>query len=229
MINLPWFRRRPLEPVALAYRDGTVPRVARKSPLDPLTFVVIDAETTGFDPGKDRILSLAAVPVRAGRLEVAAMRSWLVYQPRAPLTDAVRVHGILPSETLTGRPEKEVLAELLPMITGAVLVGHHVGFDVQMLNAALHRHFGVRVRNPRLDTAKLAMQVLEPFRRTGYPGQRAPSLDELCTHCEISPLERHTAEGDAFTTAELLMVLCSKYARQRGRPLTSSDLPLEKP
>jgi DNA polymerase-3 subunit epsilon len=214
--------------VAIAYRDGTKNRIPRKSPLDPLTFVVIDAETTGFDPAKDRILSLAAVPVKAGRLELSALRSWLIYHPEAPMTEAVRVHGILPSETRTGDPESLVLEQLLPMITGAILVGHHVGFDVRMLNATLNRHFHVRLRNPILDTATFAMHVLEPFRKTGYPGQRAPSLDEVCTHCEISAWERHTAEGDAFTTAELLMVLCSRYARQLRRPLTTSDLPLEK-
>lgn len=227
MIRWPWSRP-PVSPVALAYCEGTASRLRRKSPLDPVTFVVLDAETTGFEPGRDRILSLAAVPVKAGVLQLSEIRSWLVYHHEAPFTDAVNVHGILPSETRTGQPEATVLAELLPVLTGAVLVGHHLGFDVRMLNAALQQHLRIRLRNPLLDTAKLAMHVLEPFRKTGYPGQRAPSLDEVCTHCEITPLERHTAAGDAFMTAELLMVLCAKYARQLGRKLTATDLPLDR-
>lgn len=225
-MTFPWFRRAPLDPVALAYRDGTASRVPRKTPLEQLRFVVLDAETTGFDPAKDRILSVAAVPVTAGTLQLSGLRSWLVYQSTARFSEAVRVHGILPSETQTGEPEAAVLAELLPLLTGAVLVGHHLAFDVAMLNAALHRHFRVRLRNPMLDTAQLAMRVLEAFRKTGYPGQRTPSLDEVCTHCEIAPVERHTASGDTFTTGELLLVLGAKQARQLGRPLTAGDLPL---
>lgn len=228
-MKFPWFRRAPLAPLALAYRAGTDPSVPRKTPVSQLAFVVLDAETTGFDPVKDRLLSLAAVPVKAGTLQLAGLRSWLIYQPRAQLTDAVRVHGILPSETRTGEPEEAVLEDLLPLLTGAVLVGHHLGFDVAMMNAALRRHFHVQLCNPMLDTAQFAQQALEAFRKTGYPGQRAPSLDEVCTHCEITPVERHTAPGDTFTTAELFLVLCAKHSRQLGRPLVAGDLPLISP
>jgi DNA polymerase-3 subunit epsilon len=222
----PWFRRTPLKPVAAAYCDSTPRRLSGKTPLDPVRFVVLDAETTGFDPNRDRLLSLATVTVKAGVLEMASIHSWLVYHAEAPMTEAVRVHGILPSDTRSGEPESAVLEELLPVISGAVLVGHHIAFDVRMLNAALERHFRIRLRNPTLDTAQLAMNVLEAFRKTGYAGQRAPSLEEVCTHTGINPLERHTAAGDAFTTAELLMVLCAKQTRQLGRPLVAGDLPL---
>lgn len=86
---LSWIRRAPLAPPALAYRAGTEPRVPRKTPVEALSFLVLDAETSGFDPVRDRILSLAAVPVRAGTVPLGALQSWLVYQPRARLTDAV--------------------------------------------------------------------------------------------------------------------------------------------
>lgn len=226
MIRLPWSKRPPLAPVAAGYLAGTAPKVADKTDASQLRFVVIDAETTGFNVDRDRILSLAAVPVQAGAVQLSALRSWFVYHSDAPMTDAVRVHGILPADARRGEPEATVLRELLPIITGAVLVGHHVGFDIAMLNAALHRHFGLRLRNPSLDTAQLAMTALEAFRKTGYPGQRMPSLEELCTHLDLQPLERHTAEGDTFTTADLFMLLCAKHARQLGRPLVAADLPI---
>lgn len=227
-MNLGWLRRPSVPSFVRAYRAGTPAMIPRRTSVDQLSFVVVDAETTGFDATKDRILSLGAVPVQGGTLTLPALRSWLVFQAAVPLTDAVRVHGILPAQTRTGEAEATVLEELLPILTGAVLVGHHLGFDLAMLNAALHRHYRCRLRNPRLDTAVFAMRVLEPFRRTGYPGQRAPSLDEVCTYCEIQALERHTAEGDAFTTAEVLMMLCARLSRKLGRQLTVADLPIER-
>lgn len=225
-MKLPWFNRPPLPPFAQAYLDATRPEVPRKASVDALRFVVLDAETTGFATDRDRILSLAALPVQGGRLEIGALQAWTVFQPPAPLTDAVRIHGILPAETAAGEPEPQVLAEFLPLLHGAVLVGHHLGFDLAMLNAAFERHFHFRLRSPALDTAALAQRTLEAFRKTGYPGQRAPSLDELCTHSGIAPLERHTAPGDTFTTAELLLVLLARLARQLDRPLVAGDLPL---
>jgi DNA polymerase-3 subunit epsilon len=225
-MRLPWSRRPALAPAVQAYLAATEPRVARRTPLGALTFVVLDGETTGFDPVRDRVLSLAALPVRAGRLELAGLHAWLVYQPDASLTASVGVHGILPAETASGQPEPAVLEELLPLLSGAVLVGHHLGFDLAMLNAALRRHHRVQLRNATLDTAALAMRAIDAFRQTGYPGQRAPTLDEVCAHCGLVPLERHTAAGDAFTTAELFLVLCARLQRQLGRPLLAGDLPL---
>lgn len=55
---------------------------------------------------------------------------------------------------------------------------------------------------------------------------RPPTLDELCGHCGIRAVDRHTAPGDAYTTAELFLVLCVRLQRQFDRPLTAGDLPL---
>ncbi len=221
-----WFSRQQREPFIEEYLGKTSPRLAGKIPVSDLRFLAIDAETTGFDLAKDRMLSLAFIEVVGGRLRVSSSHAWLIYQPEAPLSNAVSVHGILPAETATGRQEAEVLRELVPRLEGAVLVGHHVGFDAAMITAALKRHYRVSLRNPLLDTANLAMDALDAFAKTGYPGQSTPSLDEVCSHCGIVPVDRHTAEGDAFTTAMLFLSLCARLQRNLGRPLRAGDLPL---
>ena len=219
------FRKRCEDPVVRAYLAATPRRLPRRTPLAHARFVVLDAETTGFDLGKDRMLSLAAMPVQDGRMAVSELRSWLIRQPAPAVTRAVAVHGILPCETAQGTEERTVLRELLPLLHGAVLVGHHVRFDAEMIHAALRREFGAGVRNMLLDTAQLAMGTLEAFRKTGYANQRPPSLDELCLHCEIEPMERHTSVGDAFTTAEVFLLLLARLRHQiRHRPLRLGDL-----
>lgn len=220
-----WWRKTPLPAVVEAYRDGTPRRIPGKTPLADLLFVVLDCETTGFNSANDRILSLAIAELRAGRLHVVRSASWLFRQNR-PATDAIAVHGILPADTAQGELEKEILLELLPRLTGAVIVGHHIGFDVAMLNAALKRHFKTSLSNQMLDTARFAMDAVEAFARTAYPGQREPTLDEVCAQCGIVPTDRHTAEGDTFTTATLFLAMCARRQRQLGRPLRTSDLPL---
>jgi DNA polymerase-3 subunit epsilon len=213
------------DPTVRAYIAATSRRPRRRTPLTDVRFVVLDSETTGFKVAQDRMLSLAALPVSGGQLAVRDMRSWLIRQPEPALTDAVAVHGILPSETAQGTAEREVLLELLPLLHGAVLVGHHVRFDAEMINAALQRQFGTGLRNPLLDTAHLAMGTLEAFRKTGYINQRPPSLEEVCIHCEIEPMERHTAAGDTFTTAEVFLLLVARLRHMvRNRPLRLGDL-----
>jgi DNA polymerase-3 subunit epsilon len=214
----------PREPLAAAYRAATRWRPSLRTPIDRLRFVVLDAETSGFAIGTDHLLTLACVDVSEDQIRVSAFRSWLLRQDGIAVNAAVAVHGILPSESADGRPEKEVLAEFLPLVGGAVLVGHHVGFDAGMLDHALRRHFRTRLRNPLVDTGRLAMAELEAFRKTGYPGQRPPSLDEVCANLGLPMHDRHTASGDTFTTAQLFLLLAARARRRLGRPPRFHDL-----
>jgi DNA polymerase III subunit epsilon len=221
----PFARPHP-DPLVRAYLDATPRHLRGKTPCDDLNFVVLDAEATGFDIGHDRMLSLATIPVRAGAMAVERSHAWLIRQPAAPVTSAVAVHGILPSESAQGTAEADVLRELLGHLAGAVIVGHHVHFDAALIDAALHRHLGARLRNPLLDTARLASTTLEAFRRTGYANQRPPRLEEVCADCGIEMMARHTAAGDAFTTAEIFLLLTARLRRRLGRPLRLGDLPV---
>src|SRR4051812_16278583 len=164
-----WFSRQPLAPVAQAYRNSTSPKVSRQTPLDELSFVVLDTETTGLDVRRDRLLSLALVPSRQNQIHVAAIRSWLIYQPRTSLNEAVQVHGIFPEETASGHPESDMFAEFRPPISGQILVGYHRGFDAAMIDAAMKRHYQIGLQNPLVDTADLAMRTFQAFGRTPYP------------------------------------------------------------
>lgn len=223
-----WKSRAPRSAEAEKYVATTRRRIPPKLPFEEIAFVILDAETTGFDVTQDRLLSIATLPIHNGAIAMSGMKTWMVFHPSAPLNEATTVHGILPSETAEGSPESEVVAELLPGLTRAVIVGHHIGFDIAMLNQALKRHQRINLVNPIIDTAAMAMKTLDAFGQTAYPGQRPPSLEETCEHCGIQPMERHTAAGDAFTTAELFLVMCARLRRLKGRPLTAGDLPLER-
>ncbi|WP_221029773.1 3'-5' exonuclease [Actomonas aquatica] len=219
-----WLRRTAWPEFVVDYVEGTSRRVDRKLPWPELEFIVLDAETTGFDYDTDRLLSIGLVPVRRGRILVEERRAWLVQQLDAPNNEAVKIHGIAPDASAHGQPEEKVLRELLDLLRGRILVGHHIGFDSSMISAALQRHFGTRLRNPMLDTAMIARRRLDAFHKTGYANQRPPGLDELCTHAGLPVIGRHTASGDAFTTAQLFLWLCGRMRVRLGRELVAGDL-----
>ncbi len=219
-----WLRHTAWPPFAVNYWEATPRRVDRKRDWSSLRFVVLDAETTGFNFSTDRLLSIGLVPIIAGRIEIAQRRNWLVQQLDVPNNEAVKIHGIAPAESAHGQPEGDVLRELLTELTGAIVVGHHIGFDVQMIDNALQRHFGLRLRNPLLDTAMMSTRHLDAFHKTGYANQRPPGLDEVCAHAGLPILGRHTASGDAFTTAQLFLWLCGRLRVKAGRELVAKDL-----
>lgn len=219
---LPWRQREPLVQAYLVQQR----RRPRRAEIGNETLLVLDAETTGFNLATDHLLSLATIEIRNREIGIGSARQWLIYQPGAALNEAVEVHGIMPSETAEGNPESEVIREFLPVAADRILIGHHIRFDGAMLSGAMKRHLGIRLKNPVVDTAVLAMRELVAFRKSGYPNQRPPSLDEVCSQLGIEMIDRHTATGDAFTTAEVFLLLCARLRRRLKRPLQYRDLPL---
>jgi len=224
------FLHKSESPLIQNYLAATRRRRSRKTPLMGNRFVVIDTETSGFNVETDRILSIALFEIIDGQIDMTLCRKWVVFQPESAPTAATAIHGILPSETREGTDEKKVLEELIPLLTGAVVVGHHIRFDAAMINEAMIRHFKANFSNRIVDTAIMAMRELAAFHQTGYENQRPPSLNEVCSQLNMPIVARHTAEGDAFLAAQIFLFLCGRIRRRllrrpvRRRPPKLRDL-----
>ena len=220
-----WFRRK--YPVQFeTYRLRTP--VNKKEPESSIRWAILDLETTGFNLHKDRILSAAITLVEDGEFPMHSFQSWYIYQELKEVNEATKIHGILPSQTQEGIPEKQLLEILIPLLSGTVIVGHHISFDAAMLNVALQRHFSISLKNQLLDTAYFASKEMEAFRRTGYANQQPPSMEDVCAQLNIPMAERHTAEGDVFTTAQIFLILRGRLKRRLKRTLLLRDFPLTK-
>ena len=95
-----------------------------------------------------------------------------------------------------------------------------------MIGAAVRRHFQFRFHTQFVDTGYIAMGQIDAFRQTGYANQQPPTLDELCVNLGVEMVDRHTASGDAYTTAEVFLFFCARMRQRLGRPLLLGDLPL---
>ena len=221
------FTKKSLPEFVRSYCEQTPRLLTKRKPLEQLRMVALDTEASGFEVGKDRLLSIAVIEVVQNQIQLDQCVEWLIYQPGMVANKATEIHGILPSDTLTGQPECDVLEELLPRLAGAIVIGHQIWFDALMLNDALRRNFGIGFRNPTIDVGLMAMNELQPFRKTGYINQRPPSIEDLCAHLGLPITERHTAEGDAYMAAEIFLLLCGQVRQRRGR-LTTWDLPIRK-
>ena len=209
------------------YLERTGPRQMRQKPFDMTRIVALDTEATGFEIGRDRLLSVAVIEIDWIDIQLETSFEWLVYQPNVVINKATEIHGILPSDTLQGQPEKQMLQELLPRIAGSIVIGDQIWFDTLMLNDAFRRNYGIPFQNPTIDVGLMAMNELQAFRKTGYINQRPPSLEDLCAHFGLPLHDRHTAEGDAYIAAEIFLLMCG-YIRQRKGQIAKRDLPIKK-
>lgn len=156
--------------------------------------VVLDCETTGLNSKVDKMLSIGAVALHDQIICVEDSFSvyvkQLVHNP-----ETVAIHGIVDSQTFELVPQQEAVEELLKFIGNAKIIGHHIQFDIEMINIALAEMQLPKLKNKVVDTARL----YEKFKGVNAPMQK--SLDELCHEFKIQKKNRHTALGDAFLTA----------------------------
>ena len=165
-----------------------------KSSASPY-FVAFDCETTGLDIRKDRLLSIGAVRFTAERIQVHQSIELMVHQTKVN-HDTIAIHGILPSTTQEAElSEQDAVKQLLEFIGNSPLVGHHIRFDVAIIDQALKRMGLGKLKNKTYDTNLLFKQ------QKHYPVEQNISLDDLCAHFQLKAENRHTALGDAYLTA----------------------------
>ncbi|MDN5327034.1 MAG: ATP-dependent helicase DinG [Moorella sp. (in: firmicutes)] len=156
----------------------------------PQTYVVLDVETTGLDPGRDRIIEIAAVRLEGGNI---ARQFQTLVNPGRPIPPAIeRLTGICDAMVREAPPLPEVLPGLLELFRDAIPVGHNGAFDLAFLNQAL----GHGWHSPLLDTLALS--------RILFPCLASHRLDYMSKHLTLEATGHHRALDDALTTARLL-------------------------
>ncbi len=200
------------------------------SPAAEVRFVVLDSETTGLDPRRDRLVTIGAVVVRSG--EILLEDSFEALLKVAYNTSSVTVHGVTREQAEAGLDEAEAVAAFVRYLRDGVIVGHHIGHDIAVLSAATERHFGFALANRHLDTMELTLHLERDGAFAGMPPIRSFSLDALCALFGVVPHDRHTAPGDAFLTAQVFLKLL-RLAERCGRtllgPLCEPWVPDEEP
>ena len=207
-----WLGRAPVpHPDAPEYwrrhlRRVAAERQAKSTPVPETRFVVIDTETTGLDHRSDHVVSFGAVRVLGGVLDVGGAVDWRIRTTLPSPGASIIVHGVLNAELASGMPPGRFAERLTEYIGADVIVGYRPGFDMAILNRIIRAHTGGRLDNPTLDVFDLGMRVDYPL-KPGFVNPAPYDFDALCRRYGLETPERHTAIGDAYTTALLLAKL----------------------
>jgi DNA polymerase III subunit epsilon len=156
-------------------------------------FAVVDVETTGLFPARDRVVEVAVVQLNTDA-EVTAEFSTLI-DPRRDV-GPTRIHGIRASD-VSGAPTFAEAAEAVHrLLAGRVLVAHNARFDAMFLAAEFQR-CGVQVPPaPVICTMRLAGHYL-----SNLPARTLPAC---CQAAGVRLSEHHSALHDARAAAGLL-------------------------
>ena len=163
--------------------------------------IVLDTETTGFDPESgDRIVEIGAVELM-GHVPTGKTFHEYIDPERSMPQEAFEVHG-LGDDFLRGKPKfAQVGQAFLDFIGDAKLVIHNAAFDIKFLNAELKWMNAPQIPwEQAIDTLAIA--------RKRFPGSPA-SLDALCRRFGIDNSNRtlHGALLDSEILADVYLEL----------------------
>lgn len=179
--------------------------------LGALALLLLDTETTGLDPGRDRVVSLAALPWRGGAADGPGLDT--LVDPGRPVPAAsTAIHGITDQDVAGKPPYARHHHDLDGLMQGRVVLGHSIAFDLALLAA--------EARRARLHWTPPAALCIGELAACALPDGQATDFDSLARHFGVSIEGRHTARGDALAAGlvwqRLLPLLGDRGIRHWG-------------
>jgi DNA polymerase-3 subunit epsilon len=189
------------------------------------TLICLDCETTGLDTENDEIIEIAIVKFTLEN-ELASLDTLI--DPKRPIPlESTAIHNIS-DQMVKDKPHiEELLDEITTLIGKYPIMGHNVGFDIKMIEAALRRHNHSRsiISNPVIDTLRLARL---------YGESPKNSLEVLREHFNIPEEGAHRAMNDVIVNIKVFERLAYGFTtteemlKRLNRPIAMKTFPFGK-
>jgi len=183
-----------------------------QSRIEPSRWVVLDVETTGLDPSRDRLLAIAAIAIEVGpgftkpTIVIGDSFEAVLKQDLASDKDNILVHHIGVGAQTAGRPPVEVLEEFRQWVGSSPLLAFHAPFDQGMITRA-YKRFGLSpLANDWID--------IEPLAAVSGIHPKARALDDWLQFFGIECSVRHQAAADTLATCELILCLWDSIRKE---------------
>lgn len=171
-------------------------------------YVVVDVETSGLNLWNDRLISIGAVAVVNGKIDLGDSFYVVLQQETASDKENILLHGISGSVQAGGVPAPDALLAFLDFLRKDPLIAFHVTFDQTMIVRAMRLYLNFTLKHPWSDMAYV-MPALNPDLAA-----RFRSLDDWISHFRIYNDARHNALADALVTAQLFQIAISQAQKK---------------
>lgn len=169
----------------------------------PDNYIVLDLETTGYNPRFDEIIEVACIRY-SGSEKIDTFHSYV--QPTPYGDDSIhyvddfitKLTGITDDMLVTAPKFKDIANELYDYLGDSVIVGHNVNFDINFLYDNFLKCLGCEFKNDYLDTMRLS--------RIALPDLPHHRLKDLKEYFSIDGVQ-HRALNDCQITHTVLSKL----------------------
>ncbi|MBP7184042.1 MAG: GIY-YIG nuclease family protein, partial [Saprospiraceae bacterium] len=171
-------------------------------------YAIIDIETTGGQPIKDKITEIAIVLHDGSK--VLETYSTLINPERSIPEFITGITGIN-NEMVRNAPKFfEVAKHIVEMTENAVFVAHSVRFDYSFIQEEFSK-LGYTFSKKQLCTVKLSRKLI--------PNLNSYGLDSIISYLDLKVENRHRALDDALATAKLFELLYKIDNAQGGEAI----------
>ncbi|WP_289197645.1 3'-5' exonuclease [uncultured Dubosiella sp.] len=180
-------------------------------------FVVVDTETTGLAPHRDRIVELSAIKYRDCE---PVERFQTLINPKKEIPEEATAVNHITNEMVAGAP---TIAQVLPafekFINGQIIVGHNLQFDLKMLYYSGSNI--MEAKHKYIDTLQQSRRILKAPKRNYHGNSWDDDWDSdydvenfklgtLLDYYGIENEEAHRSASDALATGQLFVELCNQ-------------------
>jgi DNA polymerase-3 subunit epsilon len=165
-------------------------------------YVVISTETTGLSPKKDVVLSFGAIGVINDIIRIGDNFEVVILQYKYFHDNGLSNEFLIESK-LSKLSEPQAIQSFVDFIGNAVLVGHRIHFDIEMINDVLEKMECGKLKNEALDVEIMHQKLMDSTNKSF-------SLVDLIKHYKIPENEKNSASDDAYSIALLFLKLKSK-------------------
>lgn len=179
-------------------------------------YVIVDIETTGLDPQKDKIIELAALKIENN--EVVKEYSSLI-NPNMEISSFVTNLTGIDNDTVRNSPTIEVeLKNFLEFIGNDMIIGHNVNFDINFIYDNCFKYYNIFFENDYLDTLRMSRKVLS---LENY------KLKTLSQKFDINYENAHRALKDCYITFDVYNKLkeLNNSIQTSAKKLINYDVP----
>lgn len=175
-------------------------------PYDGDEIVALDFETTGLNPKLDEVISIGAVVIKGQKVITSTQLDLAIKPTKAIPREAIKIHRIRNQDAAEGMSLAQALPLLLQFIGNRPILGYFVKFDLALLNRCCQQQFGFQLPNDAIELCNIYYKKVNAY----YPDAWVDhQFETLAKTLEIPVIGRHSAVGDAVTTA--LMYLKLQY------------------
>lgn len=165
---------------------------------------------TGLSPEYDDIIEFSACHILDGTV---VEKYETLINPKYDIPEFIEELTGITNDMLKGKPTiQEVLPNIHTFLSGRVLLGHNVHFDLNFLYDALKKHMNVELDNDYVDLLRVARKV--------YPEYKTHKLLFLSKELNVRHQPKHRALDDALATYEIYEK-CKQATKEKGTDFTN--------